>query len=173
MQKLKPRWDSEKNTWKKKSAEGWIEFIPEIPSWAPDGIPDPEKFICLWASAEFYVDVRKEFFWMTDVEIEERRLLISDWLVSKGYRALPILPLKKMELLSDSQLDSLLSSGMIQKSKQEPKVKKSVEPADEDLEDYDPVQALLDAQDKGYHSKEMSHIHTMEVGPGMRFRAKR
>ena len=155
------KWFDDEMQWKRQVPDSgeWTAGSPPLPGWAADRLP-AARFIRLWGSSETINDVKKVLFWLDEEELEQERSRISAWLEEKGYVGLPLLPRREDVLLSEEELEALLDEGLLTRAEEE-----------DTREDYDPVRAVLEAQEESA-SHLRSHIQTEELGGGMRFRAK-
>ena len=156
-------WFENEMKWMTQVPEGteWVESNPVLPAWAANGKVPANRFVRIWAGAETLNDVKKEIFWLSLEQLEEKRKLISSWLMENGYQQLKLLETKEALLFTRGELKELLEEGLILRQ-------------DEDVEDereaYDPMKAVLEAQ-QHQENTNRSHIETYEVG-GLRFRAR-
>jgi len=139
----------------------WVECNPTLPAWSIDGNVPAARFVRIWANSETLNEVKKQIFWLSLEQLEEKRQLISNWLEENGYQHLKELGTKEALLFTRGQLQELLDEGLIQPQEEDEL---------DEREDYDAMKAVLEANQHQENSNR-SHIETYEVG-GLRFRAR-
>ena len=168
-------WFAQEMVWKTRhdTTNEWVEYLPELPSWAPEGFVSAVKFIRIWANATSLNDVKKQLFWLSLDDLQSKKQKISVFLAEQGYQPLADLQVEDEVLLNEVQLEDLLEEGLIHKAEAGDVSEDSnqEEDSEDDREVYDPIQAMLNAEPH-HQASERSLIQTMEVGGGFRFRAK-
>ena len=165
---MEHRWFDDEMVWKQEKDGEWILSNPNRPAWAQGlaSIP-PDVFVEVWSRADALNDVQKVFFWIPTDEIIKQREEISTWLEDNGFRPLASLAPRSERLLSERQLESLLSKGCIQRviSEEDIEEEKDVE---EPTEKNDSAE-----KDSSYEEVYSPHQHIqISEGGGMRFRVR-
>jgi hypothetical protein len=159
------RWNSSLLAWQfcDNDLEIWVVDHPRLPDWfiESQGELVIHKFVEIWQQANSLNEVKKSLFWMPVQEIEEYAEWVNTVLEGRGIKKLQPLKLQSVVVLSESQVDDLISRELLEKEA-------FYEP---DGDVYDPVKALLRAQSKR-ESRETPHIQTLEVGGRYTFKAK-
>ena len=135
---------------------------------APDWALDPDifttRFIETWQKSESSMMVWRVFNWLSWSDLDRFRLRINAALEKSGISILQELsPPETAFSFSLDTMEGLVSQGVLQRVVSKDLV---------ELEDYDAVAAMLDAQPTTYDPLDLQHISVGEVG-SIRFRAKR
>ena len=159
------RWNSVALVWQcfDEKEQLWYAEHRPLPDWflEAQGHISFGKFIEIWQQAINLNDVKKELFWMDLDEIEHLRSLVSATLDRKGLKPLQELSIVQMSLLTESEINDLVSKSLLEKE----------EFYEQEGDVYDPVKALLRAQSQKEDSG-TPHIQTMEIGGKYRFQVK-
>lgn len=159
------RWNQVELQWElyDRVKKRWYFDHHPLPTWFlnAQGIVTVKRFIQIWQVAETLGDVKKKIFWWSINELKDFAIEIDLFLKTKEFKPLKELSLESKEFISVKELDGLVASSILEKK----------EYAQESSEHYDPMKALLQAQeDQGQRG--MSHIETMEVSGRYRFQVR-
>lgn len=161
------KWFDEERVWKRNDNGHWIAENPPLPDWAMRStlIP-PTLFIEIWNGATAINDVQRELFWLTPEELQNHQEKISQFLIEKGYHPLQELSPRTDVLITDNQLENLLTKGLIQRSEEaEEEQEEELDAAEETPSPPPPPQEEHD------YLEQYRHIQISEGG-GLRFRAR-
>jgi len=155
------RWNEEKLQWEYRDNKGrWFFEHRSLPLWFIEAgaTISTRRFCTIWQRATSLNDVKKELFWCSLNEIEEQKELINQLLQANSLQELKELELKGSSLLTIEEILELEQQGILFR---EPHGRLQGE-------EYDPMQALLEAQRKEI-KQEGRHIQTMEISHKRRF----
>ena len=163
------KWFDEEMVWKRNDNDTWLVENPPLPRWAQQStfLP-PVLFIEIWNGSAALNDVKRELFWLTHEEIQQQKETLSQFLSNKGYAPLQELLPRSEALLTDAQLEMLMSKGVIQRADQEnPEETEKQEEEKQETASGQPQEP----QEEHDYLEQYRHIQISEGG-GLRFRAR-
>ena len=161
------KWFDQEMLWKKEENGAWVSVEPPKPAWADAlaSVP-PVVFVEIWANSDALNDVKRELFWLSESELLSQRDEISQWLEENGFHPLSVLKPRSENLLSERQLEFLLSKGLIHRA--------DVEKEEEEEDEAESAAREEEQETPSSYEEEYSphrHIQISEGG-GMRFRVR-
>ena len=122
------------------------------------------RFVKAWQESSVFFEVWSQFYWLTSEQINAYQLSINEELEGRGIAPLnPLLPPDLEKPVFLDVIDDLVLMGILQRKTPKDLV---------ELEEYDAVAAMWNAQPTDYNPLDLQHISVGESG-SLRFRVKR
>jgi len=145
------------------SSEGW-KRLDQIPDWALDHDKMFCRFVEAWQASESSMGFWARFHWLSWRQIDRYKSVVDQELKGRGVAPLkPLDPPDVEPVISVDEIERMISKGSLGRHAHREIA---------ELEDYEAVSAMWNAQPKDYDPLDLQHISVGEAG-SLRFRVKR